>query len=235
MLQFSKRLVSKGLKATVATTVFIHNTMKPQSSVSLQFDTISDGYDEVHRGLLKLPITSISISIPGLPVLELEDMPSFIRMSNSYPSYLELLEVDSMSKFCRLLPIGPTIPSFYLDNRVENDKDYGLNLFVLDSYCTNWLNTKPEGSVIYVSFGSMANLNNKQMEELTFALKGSNFYFLWVVEGSEEAKLPEKFVEDVGNKGGIELGSAFSGDATMDRSNSKFQVCSGCVEDGSEV
>ena len=47
----------------------------------------------------------------------------------------------------------------------------------------------------------MANLNNKQMEELTFALKGSNFYFLWVVKGSEEAKLPEKFVEDVGNKG----------------------------------
>ena len=46
MLQISKRLVSKGLKATLATTVFIHNTMKPQSSVSLQFDTISDGYDE---------------------------------------------------------------------------------------------------------------------------------------------------------------------------------------------
>ena len=118
--------------------------MKPQSSVSLQFDTISDGYDEgdliikhkntanpidciiydpflpwalevakkfgifgvafftqtcavnfiyyqVHCGLLKLPITSTPISIPGLPVLELEDMPSFISMSNSHPSYHELL------------------------------------------------------------------------------------------------------------------------------------------------
>ncbi|KAK7848653.1 udp-glycosyltransferase 74f2 [Quercus suber] len=156
-LQFSKRLVSKGLKATLATTLFIHNTMQPPSSSSLQFDTISDGYDEggftqaesihaylnrmetigsktlanliiknkntanpidciiydpflpwalevakkfgisgvafftqtcavnfiyyhVHHGLLKLPITSTPISIPGLPVLELEDMPSFINV-----------------------------------------------------------------------------------------------------------------------------------------------------------
>ena len=104
------------------------------------------------------------------------------------------------------------------------------------------------------------------MEELAFALKGSNFYFLWVVKALEEAKLPEKFVENIGNKGlvvqwspqlevlankaigcflihcgwnstleALNLGLHFSGDATMDRSNSKFQVCSGCVEDGSEV
>nr|POF23322.1 udp-glycosyltransferase 74f2 [Quercus suber] len=118
-------------------------------------------YYQVHCELLKLPITSTPISIPGLPVLELEDMPSFISMSNSYPSYLERLVnqfsnsekadavlvntfyelevevVDSMSKFCRLLSIGPTIPSFDLDN----------------------------------------------------------------LKASEEAKLPEMFVEDIGNKG----------------------------------
>ena len=46
LLQFSKSLVSKGLKATLATTLYIHNTMQSQSSSSLQFDTISDGYDE---------------------------------------------------------------------------------------------------------------------------------------------------------------------------------------------
>nr|POE90566.1 udp-glycosyltransferase 74f1 [Quercus suber] len=107
-----------------------------------------------------------------------------------------------MSKVCRILPIGPTIPSFYLDKHLENDNDYGLNLFASDSsICNNWLNTKLEGSVIYLSFGSMASLSNKQMEELAFALKGSKFHFLWVVKASEEAKLPEKFVEEVGNKG----------------------------------
>ena len=147
-------------------------------------------------------------------------------------------------------------------------KTMDLNLFVLDSYCTNWLNTKPEGSVIYVSFGSMANLSNKQMEELAFALKGSNFYFLWVVKASEEAKLPKKFVENIGNKGlvvqwspqlevlankaigcflthcgwnstleALSLGVPLVGISqwTDQIPNSKFQVCSGCVEYGSEV
>ena len=107
-----------------------------------------------------------------------------------------------MSRVSRLLPIGPTIPSFYLDKHLENDNDDGLNLFVsYSSVCNNWLNTKPEGSVIYLSFGSMSSLSNKQMEELAFALKGSKFHFLWVVKASEEAKLPKKFVEEIGNKG----------------------------------
>jgi pathogen-inducible salicylic acid glucosyltransferase len=117
---------------------------------------------------------------------------------------LPLQVVDSMSKVCPTLTIGPTVPSIYLDNRVENDNDYGLNLFTSDylSSCTNWLNTKPAGSVIYVSFGSLASLSNKQMEELAFALKGGKSYFLWVVKDSEEEKLPENFVEEIaGDKG----------------------------------
>ncbi|KAF5466511.1 hypothetical protein F2P56_016429, partial [Juglans regia] len=107
-----------------------------------------------------------------------------------------------MSKVCRLLTIGPTIPSFYLDNRIEKDTDYGLHLFTLDSsVCINWLNRKPAGSVVSVSFGSMAGLSKQQMKEVAFALKGSDFYFLWVVRASEEANLPENFVEEVGDKG----------------------------------
>ncbi|XP_035548460.1 UDP-glycosyltransferase 74F2-like [Juglans regia] len=305
LLQFSKRLASKGLKATVATTVFIYNAMEPHNSPggSVQFETISDGYDEggflqaesihayltrmeargsktlsdlilkhkdtanpidciiydaslpwalevakmfglpgaafftqacavnfiyyqAHHGLLKLPISSTPISIPGFPLLDLEDMPSFISVSGSYPAYfalllnqfsntdkadwvlvntfyeLELQVVDTMSKVCRLLTIGPTIPSFYLDNRIEKDTDYGLHLFTLDSsVCINWLNRKPAGSVVSVSFGSMAGLSKQQMKEVAFALKGSDFYFLWVVRASEEANLPENFVEEVGDKG----------------------------------
>ncbi|KAK9200573.1 hypothetical protein WN944_015771 [Citrus x changshan-huyou] len=91
-----------------------------------------------------------------------------------------------MSKFCPMVTIGPTLPSFYLDNRILNDNDYDLNLFTLDKSITmNWLNTKPEGSVVYVSFGSMACLANEQVEELAWGLKKSSFYFLWVIRDTE--------------------------------------------------
>ncbi|KAK6914451.1 hypothetical protein RJ641_021772 [Dillenia turbinata] len=202
MLQFSRRLVSKGLKATLAITTYISNTMRPQSS-TVQIDTISDGYDEggfyqadsiqsylsaleaagskslaelikkyealgqpfdciiydafipwaldvagqsnlagaafftqacvvdyiyylVHHGKLKVPMepSTLPLSLQGLPLLQLEDMPSFIYVAGSYPAYFELLlkqfvnVVDTMCRVCPLLTIGPTVPSAYLDNRV---------------------------------------------------------------------------------------------------------------------
>ncbi|KAA8527228.1 hypothetical protein F0562_034675 [Nyssa sinensis] len=321
MLQFCKRLVSKGLRATLAITNFISKSnsttlplhQHPQSqthySHSVQLATISDGYDEggfmqaesiraylarlqaagsktlaqlierhqssdqypidcviydaflpwaldvtkqfaglvgapfftqpcavnyiyyyVHHGLLNPPLSSLPVdSIPGLPSLQLEDMPSFIYVHGSYPAYFELVlkqflnvdqadyvlvntfysleaeVVDAMSKISPLITIGPTIPSFYLDKRVENDNDYGLNLFPLDpsgASGTNWLSNKPTGSVVYVSFGSMANLGQDQMQELAWGLKNSNCYFLWAIRASEEeAKLPEKFREETSEKG----------------------------------
>ena len=108
-----------------------------------------------------------------------------------------------MAKVCPLLTIGPTIPSIYLDNRIEDDKDYGLDLFTTDSsdFTQNWLNNKPAGSVVYVSFGSMACLSAEQMEELALGLKATNFYFIWAIRASEEAKLPHKFAEETSGKG----------------------------------
>ncbi|XP_058202399.1 UDP-glycosyltransferase 74F2-like isoform X2 [Rhododendron vialii] len=302
MVQFCWRLVSKRLKATLAITTFVNNTMQPKSGL-VQLDTISDGYDEggfkqagdtqaylsrfevvgsktlaelikrhgiagqpvdcviydsflpwaldvakqhgiagasfftqpcavnyiyhqAHYGLLTLPVPSLPISIPGLPLLELEDMPSFIYVHGSYPAYFEMVlsqfsnvekadyvvvntfykleekVVDAMSKVSPMLTIGPTIPSFYLDKRVQHDKDYGLNLFKLDpSVCLEWLSNKPKRSVVYVSFGSLSNISPEQTEELARGLKGSNLYFLWVVRDSEEAKLPEHFVEETSDKG----------------------------------
>lgn len=104
-----------------------------------------------------------------------------------------------MSKLYPILTIGPTLPSSCLDNRIENDNDYGLNLFVSDnSTATSWLNSKPKGSVIYVSFGSMACLEEMQMQELAWALKQSNYYFLWAVRSSnEEEKIPKEFLEEI--------------------------------------
>ncbi|KAI3920391.1 hypothetical protein MKX01_000730 [Papaver californicum] len=100
--------------------------------------------------------------------------------------------------------IGPTIQSVYLDKRIEDDNDYGLNLIEPDSnICMNWLNSKANGTVVYVYFGSMVELNKEQMEELAMGLIGSDSYFLWVVRGSEEHKLSSKILGEIesGNKG----------------------------------
>ena len=98
--------------------------------------------------------------------------------------------------------IGPAIPSMYLDKRLEDDKEYGLNLFkpVMD-ICMKWLDTKEIGSVVYISFGSMATIGEEQMEEITWGLKNSNCYFLWVVRESEEKKLPNNFLLETAEKG----------------------------------
>uniref|UniRef100_A0A1J3ICJ9 Glycosyltransferase n=2 Tax=Noccaea caerulescens TaxID=107243 RepID=A0A1J3ICJ9_NOCCA len=291
--QFCKRLISKGLKTTLALTTFVFNSIKPDPSGPISIATISDGYDDhgfesagsideylqnfktsgsktiadiiqkhqfsdnpitcivydafipwaldvarefglaaapfftqscavnyvyylsyVNHGNLKLPIEE-------LPFLELQDLPSFLSVSGSYPAYFEMVlqqftnfekadfvlvntfqeldlhEKELLSKVCPVLTIGPTLPSMYLDQRIKSDTDYDLTLFdSKDSLlCTNWLDKRPQGSVVYVAFGSMAQLNNVQMEELASAV--SNFSFLWVVRPSEEAKLPLGYLETV--------------------------------------
>ena len=64
-------------------------------------------------------------------------------------------------------PIGPMIPSFYLDKQLEDDKEYGLSLFNPNpDGCNEWLDSKETGLVVYVSFGSMAALGEEQMAEI---------------------------------------------------------------------
>lgn len=109
---------------------------------------------------------------------------------------------DWLAKIWPFRTIGPSIPSAYLDKRLENDRDYGFSLFKpKNDVCMAWLDEKPKGSVVYVSFGSLIDLSIEQMQELAWGLKRSKSYFLWVVRETEEAKLPENFLEETSKKG----------------------------------
>lgn len=91
------------------------------------------------------------------------------------------------------MTIGPTIPSIYLDRRLENDTDYGLNLVNPGAEsCIKWLDKMEKGTVIYASFGTLASLSENQMEEIACGLKNSGRY-LWVVRDSEETKASPRF------------------------------------------
>ncbi|CAM8953664.1 unnamed protein product [Rhodiola kirilowii] len=185
-------------------------------------------YYLVYNGVLVVPGDSASLmKIPGMPEMVMSDMPSFIAVSGSYSAYFELVlnqfcnvekadailgnsfhqlepqVIDIMSGIYPTLTIGPTIPSKYLDKQVSGDDDYGLNLFSASdpNICADWLSTKPKGSVVYVSFGSMAVLGEEQMYEIAFALKSLDCYFLWVVRECEQPKIPSNFANDTSTKG----------------------------------
>ncbi|KAI3882438.1 hypothetical protein MKW92_028960 [Papaver armeniacum] len=180
-------------------------------------------YYTIYKGLVPTPIEDPVTAVPGLPVIEAEDLPSFVYKIDSYPHILNLVlnqfanmddadwhflntfdkledeVVNWLAKQSptRVLAIGPTIPSMYLDNSMEGNNSYGLDLFPLDSDdYMKWLDTKEVASVVYISFGSLASLSEDQMEEICWALKSCNYNFLWVVRELEEDKLHTKFVEE---------------------------------------
>ncbi|KAK1287280.1 Crocetin glucosyltransferase 2 [Acorus calamus] len=108
---------------------------------------------------------------------------------------LEKETVDWMATLLPVKTIGPTIPSMYLDiNHDKDDNRYGFSLYKQDQdSCVEWLDTKVARSVVYVSFGSMAELGSEQMEELAHGLIGCGKPFIWVVRASEESNLPINF------------------------------------------
>ncbi|KAL8124367.1 UDP-glycosyltransferase 90A2-like [Apium graveolens] len=62
-----------------------------------------------------------------------------------------------------------------------------------------WLETKKETAVLYVAFGSQAEVTKEQSEEIKIGLENSRVNFLWVVGNNEE--LDEGFVERVKGRG----------------------------------
>ncbi|XP_027164527.1 UDP-glycosyltransferase 74G1-like [Coffea eugenioides] len=188
---------------------------------------VNNIYNHVHKGLLKLPLEESGVDIPGLPPLLASDLPSFVSNPGLYPASAQMFVHDQIENFeeadwiffntfygleeevihwmAKILPvktIGPTIPSMYLEKRLEDDKQYCLNLFKpMTNACMSWLNERSISSVVYVSFGSLAELEVKQMEELAWGLRASSYYFLWVVRESESKKLPKDFVKETFGKG----------------------------------
>ncbi|KAJ6873696.1 crocetin glucosyltransferase [Populus alba x Populus x berolinensis] len=152
-------------------------------------------------------------TLPGLPQFASRDLPSFLLPSNTGTVALQLfqeqleqlsqetnpkvlvnsfdaLELGAMNateKF-NLIGIGPLIPSAFLDGKDPSDKSFG------EDY-TEWLNSKPKSSVVYVSFGSILVLSNRQMEEISRGLVQSGLPFLWVIR-DEQNKKKEKEEDD---------------------------------------
>ncbi|KAF4374058.1 hypothetical protein F8388_007964 [Cannabis sativa] len=115
------------------------------------------------------------------------------------PAYADLYKKVSGIKTWQ---IGPLFLSDYNMSNSNNQLE-----------CMKWLDTKKPSSVIYVSFGSVANFNDEQLMEIATGLEASGQQFIWVVkkekvEGVEEEWLPEGFEERMKERGLIVRGWA---------------------------
>uniref|UniRef100_A0A7N0UE99 Glycosyltransferase n=1 Tax=Kalanchoe fedtschenkoi TaxID=63787 RepID=A0A7N0UE99_KALFE len=148
--------------------------------------------------------TLSSIQLPGLPLpLKASDLPTFMRPENPHPwgmklfekqtkwiaaqekpyvlvNTFESLEPEALKavKELNLIPIGPLIPPQLVNGEDSSVADGPAE----DQDHVRWLNSKPNASVVYVSFGSVWNFASEQTEELARALLQAGRPFLWVIK-----------------------------------------------------
>ncbi|XP_037493333.1 UDP-glycosyltransferase 83A1 isoform X2 [Jatropha curcas] len=104
------------------------------------------------------------------------------------------LEQSACDLIPNAIPIGP----------LHASNHFAGNLWPEDSTCLTWLDRQPNGSVIYLAFGSTVVYNKQQFNELAFGLEITGQPFLWVVRSDfTEAEFPDGFLERTANSGKI--------------------------------
>uniref|UniRef100_A0A0D9XFQ2 Deoxynivalenol-UDP-glucosyltransferase n=1 Tax=Leersia perrieri TaxID=77586 RepID=A0A0D9XFQ2_9ORYZ len=193
---------------------------------------VNVAYGHVWRGMVKAPVVENGgiIEMAGLPALEKEGLPWFLKVGpGPYPAYfdmvmrqfdgLELADDVLINSFYELEPkeaaymasewraktIGPTVPAAYLgDDRIPDDTKYGFHMFELTTApCMTWLDAHPPRSIVFVSFGSLSNLDPAEMVEVAHALLVIATPFLWAVRPTESHKLPTGYAATAAEHGGM--------------------------------
>jgi len=66
----------------------------------------------------------------------------------------------------------------------------------IESELLNWLNSKPNNSVLYVSFGSLTRLSDAQIVEIAHGLESSSHNFILVAREKDGGKVRDSFLHD---------------------------------------
>ncbi|KAK9669215.1 hypothetical protein RND81_13G116300 [Saponaria officinalis] len=112
---------------------------------------------------------------------------------------LEPNSISTLQKLAPFFPIGPILLS-------EPAKRAIPTSFWVESDCSEWLKPKSHGSVLYVSFGSLANLTKNDVMEIAYGIMDSHVDFIWVLrprtvlDGSNDL-LPIGFEDEVRGRG----------------------------------
>ncbi|XP_050386276.1 LOW QUALITY PROTEIN: UDP-glycosyltransferase 76F1-like [Argentina anserina] len=176
------------------------------------------GYIPIQDSRLEEPVSEFPhLRVKDLPVLkrwESEECYQLVEgMSNGFKTSkglifntFEELEEQALGKIRQhfpipIFPIGP----FHFPTASSS-----LPLSTEDESCITWLNSQAPKSVIYVSFGSIAAINEAQFLEIAWGLANSKQPFLWVIRpesihgGSQWLELlPSELLENFNVRGNI--------------------------------
>ncbi|KAI8003789.1 hypothetical protein LOK49_LG08G02215 [Camellia lanceoleosa] len=90
-----------------------------------------------------------------------------------------------------LIAICLLVPSAFLDGKDPSDNAFGGDLLQKSRDYVEWLDSKPQSLVVYISFGSFFNFPLQEMEEIARGLLESNRTFLWVLRALADSKKQE--------------------------------------------
>uniref|UniRef100_A0A5B7B827 Putative UGT protein n=1 Tax=Davidia involucrata TaxID=16924 RepID=A0A5B7B827_DAVIN len=162
-------------------------------------------------------ILSEELDLPGLPELNIGNLTdtllelrvaltsSMKKSSGIIVNTMDYLEHKTLSKVHEYFPV-PIFPIGPLHKFAPSSSG---SLLKEDTVCITWLDKQAPNSVIYVSFGSLASIDEREFFEVASGLASSKQPFLWVVRpgsvrGSEWTELlPTSFEETVGERGCI--------------------------------
>ncbi|XP_010686252.2 UDP-glycosyltransferase 86A1 [Beta vulgaris subsp. vulgaris] len=178
-----------------------------------------------HIGLGSSARKDIINYIPGISSLKRTDLTSYLQeedLTTMHPQYnfaslddtrkaqfilsntVQELEAHTISAVQAHVPfyaIGPLFSPEFTKSPVTTS-------LWAESDCTLWLDSKPPGSVLYVSFGSYAHIGKEELEEIANGIKLSGVNFLWVirpdmVSSDHVDPLPTGFRDEVRDRGMI--------------------------------
>lgn len=161
--------------------------------------------------------------MPGVPSIEPSDMMSYLQEADTSTvvhqiifkafkdakgadfvicNTIQELETETIAALHTKVPffaIGPIFPAGFTKSPVATS-------LWSESDCTHWLNKKSNGSVLYVSFGSYAHVQKKDLTEIANGLLLSKINFVWVlrpdiVSSDDEDPLPVGFRQEIRESG----------------------------------
>uniref|UniRef100_A0ACD5VE40 Uncharacterized protein n=1 Tax=Avena sativa TaxID=4498 RepID=A0ACD5VE40_AVESA len=156
-----------------------------------------------------------SISIPGMEKIREkifeEELACDGQVINSFEE-LETLYIESFKKVTRK-KVWTTGPMCLCHRDINTMATRGNKASVDEAQCLKWLDSMKPGSVIFVSFGSLATTSPQQLVELGLGLEASKKSFIWVIKAGVKSTevedwLANGFEERIKDRGMIIRGWA---------------------------